>query len=433
MPSKALFVLWIVTITLPSCSLGGTVEEDIPRFKTWYHDHGTPSDEVYLARVGSKGQEMVHPDDPNKVLRIIRFKEGSSTATHIAEYNAIKQMMDRGEALGNIGLLTPRLYRRIEFDYGSDEAISMEMDRYRGNLGNGIRNDAVLRASLFDFSKRLDMYKQLAFIFQQMSALKIKHCNIEVNRILYKKAGDDFTTMPLVETDSEFIFVISEFRSSTALDNPCKDGILATWDQEDAKGSIPKSDKCKGKIEIFGLGLLILKIETVLVLMDENGARDASQNITDALATMPDSPTELSEHYEEKKPITTNNSYNILDEIMLWIKNANSNPDNIDESDKVISGKALLPNTAYIEMANALIFEQREILKSPTMADNSKVRGKVVNNYAALNSLLQSMLQPNDYVNGRPDAAYVGTALAKIQQGYVANIQSLNRDRILLV
>ena len=43
------------------------------------------------------------------------------------------------------------------------------------------------------------------------------------------------------------------------------------------------------------------------------------------------------------------------------------------------------------------------------------------------------MIKPNNYMNGRPDAGETVTALAKIQQGYVANIKSLDLDRILLV
>ena len=58
------------------------------------------------------------------------------------------------------------------------------MTRYRGNLIDGIFDDAVLRASLLDFTARLKLYMDLACIFQQMSVVGIKHCNIEVNRVL---------------------------------------------------------------------------------------------------------------------------------------------------------------------------------------------------------------------------------------------------------
>ena len=54
--------------------------------------------------------------------------------------------------------------------------------------------------------------------------------------------------MPLEEANSDFNFVLSDFRYAKSLDKRCEEGIRSIWDQEDAKGSIPNSVKCKGKI-----------------------------------------------------------------------------------------------------------------------------------------------------------------------------------------
>ena len=166
----------------------------------------------------------------------------------------------------------------------------------------------------------------------------------------------------------------------------------------------------------------------------EQDVKCRPKNIVLALRTMPDAPQDIDQFYPDKDTIMKYTNYDILDTIMNWNDYANqpklyARKRNVN----LIFGKALLPNLAYVEMANALTFEQKDLERHSALADNAGVKDKVVANYAAFNKLLQSMVQPNDYVNGRPDAAETIASLTKIQEGYVANIQSLARDRILLV
>ena len=430
MPSKALYMLWIVLITLPNPLLAGKEEDkaDVIRFKALYIQDS-------FIRESNIGKEFVHPDDPNKVVIIKSYNSISETINVLSNQVSLQKLMEQEEEIGSPIPITQRLYRVLKFKYlDPTKGTSMEMDRYRGNLLDGILQDGVLRESLLDFPNRLKLYKNLAFIFQQMSALDMKFCNIKMNRILYKKAGDDFSTSPLVETDSDFNFVLTDFSFVTKLNERCLEGIRATWDHDDAQGDMPKSDKCKGKIEIFGLGMLILKIESLLTQIKQSGFDITSeQKVQEALKTMPEGTADMFTFYRVKTPILFNGPFNVVDMIWRWVENANKQGKNLQPGAILSSGKDLLKNLAYVERANALIFEQRDMTRYPALVENDAVRGKVMGNYAALNKLLQSMLQPNDYVNGRPTAANVVTALTNIQQGYVANIQSLARDRILLV
>ena len=433
MNSKAIIILWIVTTTLPNF-LHATAEEDeanIILYKQLF-------DQNNFTRKVQYGKEFVHPTDPTRIVRIQKYNtETEKDLVGKAKYEqlALQTLINKANELGNIHPLTPYLYRVLNFQFDQTSGgLSFETERYRGNLIDGINNDEVLRARLLNFSARLDMYKQLAFIFQQMSALSIKHCNIEISRVLYKKTGDDFSSTPLQETDTDFIFVLTDFMYVKDLSSRCTAGIVATWDQEDAQGNIPMSGKCKGKIEIFGLAMMILRIETFLIMVKQDGTfLKKVQNIKDALSTMPDAPDYIEKTFYSKKAILATQSFDILSKILVWVSNAIADPETLLDADFILTGVDLLPYLAYVEQANALIFEQREIEKYPALKEIYKVKDKVVGNYAAFNALLQSMLQPNDYVNGRPDAAFVGNALTQIQQEYVANIQSLSRDRVLLV
>ena len=432
MPSRALTMLWIVTLTLPNYFLGGTDEEDIIRFKTLGSKTFHQVKDVFLGELPYDGTEFIHPDDPNQILKIYKFAENGQSGNMANDQTAIKKLMAREKELGNVPPITQQLGRVLDIQFDEHKGISMEMDRYRGTLEAGMKYDRVLIRSLMDFSKRLDMYKQLAFIFQQMSALDMKFCNIDVDRVLYKKTGDDFSSKPLQDTDTEFNFVLTDFRFSTDLGTPCPGGKNNTWDRDDARDSIPKSDKCKGKIEIFGLGMLILKLETLFVMLTEDGSSLSMKGeISKAFVAMSEAPEDISKFYNDNVAILHNSPREILSEIWKWVLNANNDPDYLNIGDIVAWGGYLLPSTAYVEQANSLVFELRDMYRCPDLKGNQAVRGKVMKNYAAFNKLLQTMLQSNDYVNGRPTAAETITALTKIQQGYVANIQSLGR--ILLV
>ena len=419
----------VAIITLPDI-LHASKEEDEAdgkRFKILFYQ------DTYT-REFENGREFVHPDDPNKVLKIHLYDKKSDideTVKITSEQNALQTLMQKGEEVGVA--VTQKLSKVLDFKISNRfGGISFAMDRYRGTLVDGIKNDAVLRASLADFASRLSMYRQLAFIFQQMSAANMKYCNIEVDRVLYKKAGDDFSKVPFQETDSEFDFVLTDYLFVKDLDSPCVEGFAGTWDQQDAKGNIPQTGACKGKVEIFGLAMLILKIETNLLMVKQDGSvLSKDQNMKDALKTMPDAPKYISKTFSTKQAILTTQSFEILAKVWDWVGNASADPDTLIDWEFILSGSDLLPYMAYVEQANLLIFEQRDLGKYPALGGNHDVRGKVVGNYAALNTLLQSMLQPNGDVDGRPDAASVVTALTQIQQGYVANIQSLSR--ILLV
>ena len=314
------------------------------------------------------------------------------------------------------------------------EATSMEMERYRGTLIEGIMSDEPLRTSLADFSGRLRMYNQLALIFEQNAALGQKNCNIEVNHVLYKKTGDDFANVPPQETDTYFSFVLSQYQFAKDLDKRCEEGIIATWDQDDANNSIPSSDKCKRKIEIYGLALLILKIETILLMVNTDGSYATSaQNIADSLAMMPDAPPDIAKYYKTKKVTAANTSMDILATVMMWGANNGIDMKALGSNELVLKGKPLLPNFAYVELANLTIFQQRVMMQYEELQSNEDVRNDVFNNYTAFNNLLQTMLQPNDFMNGRPDATAVRSALNKIYEDYAASISTFDFDRILLI
>ena len=438
MPSKALFMLWIVLITLPNPLLAGKEEDeaDAKRFIILYEQPFRKVMNIYLNETNDGGKEFIHPDDPNKVLMIYKFPSNDDVHDIISDQVTMQTLMAKSDELGNQIPITQKLFKMLRFPYGQEVGISLEKERFRNDLFNGLREDVALRNSLIDFTARLQMYKDLAYTFQQYVALDIKHCNIEVQKVLYKKAGDDFSTSPPAETDSAFTFVLSDFRYVKDLSTPCSRGMPSTWDHEDAFEEIPSSKKCKGKIEIFGLGMLILKIESIVLMISEYGLDNVvnrSQFVKNGLKNMTEAPPDISKFYNDKTPISNKTTFDIFLEIMEWSQSFNKSDKYYRDIDEVLTESSLLEDLAYIEQANTVFFEQRIITQHAPLEDNTTVRGKLMANYAAFNKLLQSMVKPNDYMNGRPDPASTIASLIKIQQAYVANIQSLARDRILLV
>ena len=390
-------MLWIVTLTLPNYLLALTEEEevDVKRFITLYTKARSETKNILLRELGNEGKEFIHPDDPNKILRVYKFSRRDDSIEIGDEQVAIQKLMTKSGELGNQIPITQTLYRALSFPFGQNWGISLEMERFRGDLLNGLFIDPALVVTLQDFSLRLEMYKQLAFAFQQFAALDLKYCNIEVQRIIYKRPSDDFSTFPPTETDAAFNFVLSDFRYVRDLGTPCDQGMPSTWDHSDSQKDIPKSSKCKAKIEIFGLGMLILKIETLSLIISDSGMESAklrSQKVSEALNTLPDAPDDIVEYFGKADAIMKMTTYKILDEIMNWNLFYNTGIEDVDNPVRVIDGTSLLKNLAYVEQANALIFEQRDLDRHSSLEGNQALRGKIIKNYAALNTLLQSML-----------------------------------------
>ena len=246
MPSTAILMLWIVFSTLPNALFAAGKDDenqkeqdkvDAERFKELYDKEISLVTDVFLGQLSDGGKEFIHPDDPNKIVRIYKIPDD---ATYIInEEDIIEKLMAKSQELGNNIPLTQNLYRMLNFAFGQHIGISLEMERYRNDVLTGLMKDSELRKALMDFASRLEMYKSLAYSFQQLSAMGLKHCNIGLQRILYKKAGDDFAAMPFQETQSGFTFVLSDFKYMADLNTPCSKGMPSFWDQEDAQNKVP--------------------------------------------------------------------------------------------------------------------------------------------------------------------------------------------------
>ena len=438
MASKALFILWICITTLPNPFLAGTKEEDadILRFIELYKKDPDTIPDVFLQHLNFSGREFIHPDDPNKVLRVYLF-QNSQKSNRVAQVKkVIAQLTERSDKLGNQIPITQKLYRVLSYPVENLWTVTLELERFRDNLIEGIENDQLLRINLMNFAMRLDLYKQLAYTFQQYAELKMKNCNIEVQKILFKKTGDDFSTSPPLETNTGFVFVLSELMYSSPMDFPCRGGTLSTWDFDDSRGDIPLSDKCQKKIEIIGLGMLILKIETTALAITNEGFETAElrpTTLSDALKALPEAPHELFLCYEEKTPILNHSSFSILDTIFARSRIANNIELHIEDESVDFTNKVLQDDMAYIEKANAVIFEQRELERNSSKMADSNAKDKIVALYATFNKHIHSMFKPNDYTYGRPTAAETFDAFSKIHDEYVASTNSLVRDRVLVV
>ena len=443
MPSKAIFMLWIVCSTLPSALFAGGKDDkdqqaqdtiDAERFRVLYDKDISLVTDVFLGQISDGGKEFIHPDDPNKIVRIYKIPDDATFI--INEQANIEKLMAKSEELGNIIPITQKLYRVLSYPVENLWTVTLELERFRDNLIEGIENDQLLRINLMNFAMRLDLYKQLAYTFQQYAELKMKNCNIEVQKILFKKTGDDFSTSPPLETNTGFVFVLSELMYSSPMDFPCRGGTLSTWDFDDSRGDIPLSDKCQKKIEIIGLGMLILKIETTALAITNEGFETAElrpTTLSDALKALPEAPHELFLCYEEKTPILNHSSFSILDTIFARSRIANNIELHIEDESVDFTNKVLQDDMAYIEKANAVIFEQRELERNSSKMADSNAKDKIVALYATFNKHIHSMFKPNDYTYGRPTAAETFDAFSKIHDEYVASTNSLVRDRVLVV
>ena len=433
-------MLWIVLIGLPSPLLSGgketaekTAEEQLTtQFKVLYFMDEQESKNLHIRDLSFGGKEFIHPNDPNQIVRIYKLPKRQEESKMLKEQEIFELLMSKEKELDNNVPLTQKLNRMLSFQFDDKRCYSFEMERFRGDLVTGFFEDSELRESLLDFEKRLELYETLAFAFQQFSALNIKHCNLEIRRVLYKKQLDDFSTRPLPAQDCSFTFVLSDFKYAKPTTSPCDEGMPSFWDHEDALGKIPSSSKCKHKIEIFGLGMLILKIETfALMTKGDHRSKNRSNELQQAFASMSTAPSDLETYFGNATPIQKESNYEIMNEIIesldFWNRGVS------DNSKISFSAASLLQDLEYIAQANAVVFEHHELSDHPSLAENEVVKGKVAANYAAFNSMLMKMLMSNDYINGRLNQAEVYATLEKVRVGYSANIQALARNRLLLV
>lgn len=433
-------MLWIVLISLPRPLLSGgkdspekTAEQQlITRFKVLYFMDEQESKDLHIRDLGFGGKEFIHPEDPNQIVRIYKLPKQLQESNMLKEQEIIELLMSREKELGNNVPLTQSLNRMLSFQFDDKRCYSFEMERYRGDLITGFFRDPELRESLMDFERRLELYETLAFALQQFSALNIKHCNLEIRRVLYKKQLDDFSVRPLPARDCLFTFVLSEFKYAKPITSPCDEGMPSFWDHEDALGKIPSSSKCKHKIEVFGLGMLILKIETLaLMTKGDHQSKSWSNELKQALTAMSSAPPDLETYYGTATPIPKESSYEVMNEIIESLDYWNRG---VSDSSKInFSAASLLEDLAYVAQANAVMFGRHELSDHPSLAGNEVVKGKVAAHYTAFNSMLVKMLMPNDFLNGRLTQGQVYAALHQVRLGYSASIQALARNRLLLV
>lgn len=87
-------MLWIVTTILPAAFFAGTDQEDTIRFKELYMKDNASVPDIFIKELPFSGKEYVHPDDPNKILRLYMFEKVKSHAKYIQTEQAALQKLD---------------------------------------------------------------------------------------------------------------------------------------------------------------------------------------------------------------------------------------------------------------------------------------------------------------------------------------------------
>ena len=391
---------------------------------------GTEDARNNYERAVGKSREFIDIANANQVVRIAYYK--LDQAGMVNEYDALKTMTDVDLALNG----TPRIVERVVSAecWKSTTKITFKIviERFRGFMNKGLVKDTQLKAYLAVFENRLKFYKSLTMAMQQVYAKNMKYNNLDASTIMYKKVDDDFSVSPFVDNDSEYIFVLSDFRFAKGLDDSSDGQITSFLDHEDYLGNIAGSDELKCTTEIFTLGMVFLQFETtILMRLQDPNIDNRSSIVSEAYAKLPETSGDLSISFGSKTPFNKNVTWQVFNAIVQYHRSWNHGED-IDDQITMGYG-SFVDDVAYYMSGLSILFGLQELTVSPGLADKEEAMGKVGDSYGAFIGLVLKMVGENKADDGRPNHDEVAAQIDAIVNSYKEGIAMLDRQRLVLI
>lgn len=377
-----------------------------------------------------EGREYIHPDDPNKTVRIHYYDTSDGHEYLLAEVDKLSEFSTKDIQLNGSPRFSQRIYKVLCTYEQNIYTLIMELERFRGNLLEQLVEERGLLAYMIDFGNRLSIYSQLALIMQNYFEMGYKHCALDSSRIIYKREGDDFSQA--LSNDSAVQVALGDLRFVTPLDTPCTKGLKFSQDHDDALKKIPKTDKCKRKIEMFGLAMIFVEIEVYfMTLVGDPQMEDRLTAISKGYKEFPDAPSDLETLFKRKDPFKGKTPAEMLYPLRTMISNWNNGK--VTKNKIEPSFDSINKDIAYIMRALSLIFSLIEEKRCNDFAKNPAALKQILGTYAEFNKMVLKMLDENDYVSGRPNQQEVSDKALALMKTFKDGEALYSRRRLLIV
>ena len=432
-------LLWIVYTCLLSCALSLTsIDKDtldskqkeyLAKMEALWGADPVKDQPLFLEEL-FEGREYIHPDDPNKTVRIHYYNTALGHQYLLDEADKLVEFSAKDVELNGNPRFSQRVHNVFCTFKETTYTLIMELDRFRGNLVELMVIENVLHNQMRNFGIRLQIYSQLAMVMQIYYEMGYKHCALEARRILYKRADDDYNNG--LNGNSAIQVVLGDLRYVTPLDTPCTRGFKSTQDHDDALQNIPKTDKCKRKIEMFGLGMLFLEIEVnFLAFEGDSNLADRLPVITAGYKEFPDAPPDLQTLYKRTDPFKGYIIADVFNHIRTIINNWNYSK--VTKNKISPSFDSINKDIAYLMRPLSLIYSLIEATRCNEFAKNKAAQKKILGAYENFNTMVLKMLEANDYVNGRPNQEEVSAIVLALMNTYNEGEAMYSRRRLLIV
>ena len=377
------------------------------------------------------GKLFEHPDDLNRVVRIYYYTKATNPM-FFNEYKNLKLYSDKQDETDFPLKFAQKAFSELCVIDGDNLIYIIEVERFRDTINDGLTSDASLRVHLRDFSNRLKFYMKLMFAFSNLAELGVKHCAMTPLRILYRQKGEDFNRIQHGRSDQPFEFAISGMKYLTPLNKPCPLKSVEYTDHFEAQHKIYKSEKCKQKVEMFTLGMIILYFETMVYTMFYDLIVENRPKVLNTMfAGLPNGPLDLTKMFGVSKPLVNNTLIDmflsIRSSIVLW--NSGQEVPGLPDFGYSSIGRDM----KYLWTGNALAYSYGQALIFPELneSDYAETKTKVDNVYEKFYKLVLTMCGKNLDKTPRPDQMTSLYSFKKIQMGYNNAIDVFYRRRQL--
>ena len=302
MPSKYSLLLLqysIITALLFSSSLSYVCvtqdklsEEDLTLYTKMVELH---KNETNMISTTQFGKLLVSPDDNSKVLKLQILASRQQELVDRIEITQLYSAKD--SALAGNPRFVPTLFKFqcVTMEDGNLFVIQI-FERFRGSLKSAVTSDPRFGAAMKKLSDRVGFYSSMMTAFAEVAKLKLKHCTLEPENLLYREYELDWSAdysqgqQPLT-----YFPVVTNVKYSTNWDQGCKGSAPAYADPDDFENDVKFFDADRAKVEVFSMALIIFYMETYFL---QNNAKyeDMSGDFQSKFKTLNKYSTQLVEY-----------------------------------------------------------------------------------------------------------------------------------------
>ena len=349
----------------------------------------TPQFEQYILSKETFTTVAVQPENNTKAAKLIWFPKKKEARANEIDYSFI--FSNRDQELEGQYRVAPKIDEAycLNIDDKENKFVAISGERFRGNLMQAVKKDGKFIDNMVETSKRFEFYRKMMQAFSEIAKLKLKHCNLKPENILYKEENADFDSdYENGEEELTYFPVVTDFDWTVPYNQNCKGGAKTFTDPEDYKNNLNHTAAFKACVEIFSMSLIILSVETGVLTQLGFRAQDQISELKAKLETLPP-PTYLIKLYSGlDNAMTKNNIYNMYEDLTMIVAGWNTGTvKNFNHEDF---------RAEYEYVLSGVRMYQEYILGQSGMREEDKTQMLAV--YDSFTTILIDMVRKNDMI-----------------------------------